>query len=205
MAGRPPREGARWGEDPAPAPIIPSPVPEITPSDYEILCIQYGKDNVDKAIDIFKKTKSNFPELDSLNQGEISFARVVLNRATFSMQKATRVHALPETLDYFYNILPNWLAAGSMNRLELFFVKYPDEPNEFKKWIIDNWVEVLVYAVMVGAIIGTGAYFFLLNWLNSTSTVFYFSYQASEHVTLVCVSSALLSVPIAWIRYLKHK
>lgn len=128
MANRPPREGARWGADP----IVENNLPA-APSKYDGLCATYGKANVDRAVEIFNKIKTEFPHLRSqiLVNGELVFAAYVLERATYAMRQAAddgRVHNLPNTLNILDKSLGRFLAKSPTDdQIRVLKIEYGDE------------------------------------------------------------------------------
>ena len=155
MTNRPPREGARWGEDPKP--VVAAPEAAV----YEEMYNEYGKDNVDLAVVVFNNIRNKYPHLKDIKRGEKEFTKLVLERAIYSMDKATkerRAHTMPETLAIIDNILGQFLAKN-VDRLTLenFYVTYGDEPSKFKIWIRENWI----YFIAAPAVFLASKYF---NW-----------------------------------------
>jgi len=100
MSKKPPREGARWGDDPAPE-LEPKPTAPAVPAEYLRLCSDYGEENVERALAIFQSVKRGYPQLPILKQGDLSFAGDVLQSSQKTMNKAAhdgRPHSMPETL-----------------------------------------------------------------------------------------------------------
>ncbi|MEP3280472.1 MAG: hypothetical protein ABJN26_14045 [Stappiaceae bacterium] len=130
MISKPPREGARWGDDPAPEPVT-QPEPKAPPAEYVALCDQYGETNVEKALSIHSKVKNEYPHLDVLNAGSFSFAADLLDRARVSMKAAAedgRAHSMPETLDICDKFVGPFLAKNpSPEALSSMEFTYGDE------------------------------------------------------------------------------
>jgi len=118
MTSRPPREGARWGNDPPPEPK-PSPAPEPgPPPEYLALCNEFGEPNVQHALQIHQKMKTEVPHASFVKSRELHFARVILENAKRSLEIAAkdgRPHTFPKTLGVLEGELsafllqnPNW-------------------------------------------------------------------------------------------------
>ncbi|MEP3280470.1 MAG: hypothetical protein ABJN26_14055 [Stappiaceae bacterium] len=131
MNSRPPKEGARWGDDPAPEPK-PAPAPETgPPPEYLALCDEFGEPNVQKALQIRQRMKTEVPHASFIKSSELHFARVILENAKRSLQIAAkdgRPHTFPETLDILEGELsafllqnPNWEPSDN------FTLSYGDE------------------------------------------------------------------------------
>jgi Na+/H+ antiporter NhaC len=137
MNNRPPRDGARWGADPAPEPV-PLPPVHVPPAAYVELCNAYGQQNADKAIVIFHRTKNDYPHLKThvLSNGEFHFASWLLSRATFSIAEAAkdgRAHTMPETLDILEKHVGKFLAeTNNESTIDTMILGYGDEAKGIK-------------------------------------------------------------------------
>jgi len=111
MTSKPPREGARWGDDPAPEPVV-VPEPEGPPAEYIELCEKFGDANVKKALSIYEKIKGEYPSIPILEHGELYFADHALQSAKGTMEVAARdgrSHTMPETLKIIEKDLGGYL------------------------------------------------------------------------------------------------
>ena len=125
---RPPREGARWGEDPAvPTPSVPEP--------YLRLSAQYGEPNVQAALAIVETCRTDFPSLPLLRQDDIAVAAEILDFAQRSQAAAAadgRVHSMPATLKRVGQDLGHSLARRpEIQTLESLSISFGDEENGF--------------------------------------------------------------------------
>ena len=113
MSNQPPKEGARWGDDPEPA---PQPVPQ-EPEGYRELCDDYGEVNVQKALALQTRLRDEYPTIAMTKIEPMHFAAETLSLANFLMRNATadgRVHTMSNTFEVFDQQLGKNLA------------KYPD-------------------------------------------------------------------------------
>ena len=116
MSKQPPREGARWGDDPAPN-TPPKPKKPEVPEEYTRLCSQYGEANIKKALAVQARIQHEFPHLPIAQTEPLKTAREAIGFAQSQMALAAkdgRPHSLPETLD---------IMAENMGA---FFAQYPD-------------------------------------------------------------------------------
>ncbi len=111
MAKVPPKEGARWGNDPAPKPVL-VPAAPLPPEGYLELCEQYGEPNVQKALAIHERVKLEAPHIQAVKNDKIDFASSILRNSQQSMDHAARdgrAHTLPETLKIMDDVLAGFL------------------------------------------------------------------------------------------------
>lgn len=112
MNEKPPREGARWGDDPVPEPT-PEPATPHVPPEYVQLCDDYSEQNVQSALAIIEKTKIHFPHISALKRDPLKIVGEILISAKNSMEAAAadgRVHSLPATLKITEDLLGKTLA-----------------------------------------------------------------------------------------------
>lgn len=124
---RPPREGARWGEEPGPSNIRRNEAS--LPPALAALCVQYGEANVLRAISVYEKTSASFPHLSILRHDELEFVEGVLQSSVKSMQIAAadgRVHSLPETLELLEKSMGEMWSQAPNTSLN-FWITYGDE------------------------------------------------------------------------------
>lgn len=130
MTSKPPREGARWGDDPAPEPIV-VPEPNGPPVEYVKLCKEYGVENTDKAIEIHSKILADYPQVKAVKADPLDFARNVLVSAQKQIEKAAadgRPHTMPETLKKFEQFLGGVLIQHpNTEDFKDIFLNYGDE------------------------------------------------------------------------------
>lgn len=115
MTSKPPREGARWGEDPAPT-VAEFPKPAGPPAKYVELCERFGEANVEKALSIFSKVKGEYPHLPILENGDLFFAEHALLSAKVTIEVAARdgrSHTMPETLKIIEGQIGGYLVQNS--------------------------------------------------------------------------------------------
>lgn len=113
MTSKPPREGARWGDDPA---SEPQPVPQ-EPEGYRGLCNNYGEVNVQRSLALQTRLRDEYPTVAMTRIEPMHFAAETLSLANLLMRNATadgRVHTMSNTFEVFDQQLGKNLA------------KYPD-------------------------------------------------------------------------------
>jgi len=129
MSSRPPREGARWGGDPAPEPEV-----QRIPDGYQELCERYGEVNVQRAVALQKNLKDEYPMVASIKAEPMQFSAGVLSLANALMKNATedgRSHTMSETFKALEKQLGGNLArypdAASFADIPTFNLSYGDE------------------------------------------------------------------------------
>ncbi|KPQ05934.1 MAG: hypothetical protein HLUCCA12_13190 [Rhodobacteraceae bacterium HLUCCA12] len=170
---RPPREGARWGDDPSPE---RAPQPQHPPKYIELIQ-QYGEPNVQKAIRLQSHIGHNYPYLKILEVDALDFASDVLSFAKAQMASAAqdgRPHTMPETLKLLENHIGGALArTPDQTRIPKdFSLRYGDEEkgnaaikfhNEAirkanRKENTKSWVGVALFVFGPSAFFGSIAY-----------------------------------------------
>lgn len=101
MTERLPSEGARWGNDPIPKPVVLEPIvapPTEPPADLEQQLIEYyGKDNFDIAFAYYKKIKYEIPDALIISRHYTLFVKDILDFLNLLVKKAN-VHGANITL-----------------------------------------------------------------------------------------------------------
>lgn len=171
MKPRPPKEGSRWGNDPAPA---TAPDPAGPPAEYIELCDRYGEPNVNKALEIFEKIKTDYPHLEVLNQGPLSFASDILFASKASMENAAedgRSHTLPETLKICEDILGSFLAQNR-EPLRSIIITYGDENkgNKAKRKEEEKVQKAASWFLIISGLAGMIAFFATISETGSFIT-----------------------------------
>ena len=161
MTNKPPREGARWGDDPAPEPIT-TPTPSV-PAGYEELCQQYGIENVKRALQVRARIQHEYPHL-SIAQGDaLIFASDLLENAKNEISRAAqdgRPHTMPETLDIMDKHIGSVLVQNpSWDRIANANVQYGDEEkgNAAKKSNMIYWIAAL-FILIASLLISIGIF-----------------------------------------------
>ncbi|MEP3280471.1 MAG: hypothetical protein ABJN26_14050 [Stappiaceae bacterium] len=162
---KPPREGARWGDDPEPQ--TPPPSQPAPPSQHEILVDTYGETNVAKAYEVYVRMKAQAPHAQVMRNDETTFAKVILENAQRSVQYAAqdgRVHTFIETLHFIEKQLgaflltnPTWAPSDG------FTISYGDEHegHAYKRVMRSRALRYLRNGAIVGIAIG------VLSWLGT--------------------------------------
>lgn len=95
MNNVPPREGARWGEDPV--------LPSLGPSRLAVMNETYGQANVQRALAIRENLFRDYPQNPLRDMEPEDFADLVLRSSMRAMNEAIddgRPHSMTETLDF---------------------------------------------------------------------------------------------------------
>ncbi len=136
MTNRPPREGARWGGDPAPEPT-PEPTPTGPPKEYVELCNLYGEENVGRALATVARIKSNYPHLTWLKKSELALAGEYLAMCQRSITIAAadgRAHTMPQSLEVAEKVIGEHLVKNpEVTTLEGVNLTYGDEASGRKE------------------------------------------------------------------------
>lgn len=127
MTDVPPKEGARWGEDPQEV-VLPQ---AASATDYDRLCREFSPANVDRALAIRRKLYIDYPHLDLWREDPNLVASKILETARRSMETASedgRTHSMPETLNIVEKYLgPALSQQGQTATLEKLTLTYGDE------------------------------------------------------------------------------
>ncbi len=107
-----PREGARWGNDPAPE----EPANQ-APSKYQMLCDNYGEANVRQALEHIDKLFIDYPALPIKAVPKIEIAEFFIRTAIQNMRTALddgRPHTMPETLDIISKYFGSYASSSNL-------------------------------------------------------------------------------------------
>ncbi|RVT80633.1 hypothetical protein DXV76_21050 [Rhodobacteraceae bacterium CCMM004] len=119
MSGRPPREGARWGDDPEPK------IKDVEEEAYDHFALireKYGDDFIKSAYALRSKLKGDFPNLEInrvSDEDAVTMAMKIAIQTMAFLEEDDRPHSMPEIYSVMFEQLgPNLARQPQVTRVE---------------------------------------------------------------------------------------